>query len=369
MSKTGPSSISKTINDRLRVCRSSIQTKSLDGYLVTARNDQSYLTGFDGEDGAALILPRKVYLLTDGRFAEQAAKTCPWATAVIRRGPLPDVLPQLVRKHRLKRIGFEPAALTVQAHAAFRRTAKPARLVPTPGLMSAMRLIKDPAEVRLLRRAVRIAEDAFQYVTARIEPGMTERRIAADLQHDMIRRGASEASFPTIVAVGRQSSLQHAVPGDRKVRVGSPILIDWGACYAGYRSDLTRVVFVHRIPPRFRRIYEAVLTAQLDAIRAVRPGVRMGDVDAVARASLKEAGLDAYFTHGLGHGIGLDIHEAPRLGPRVTETLRAGMVLTVEPGVYLPGVGGVRIEDDVLVTGSGAKVLSRLGKDLNSMVV
>jgi len=360
---------SPQIADRLRACRTKITQKALDGYLVTNRTDQYYLTDFNGEDGAALILRKRVVLLTDGRFAEEAARFAPWATAVVRTVSLSEALGRLARRHRPGRIGFDPGRITVKLHTAVRRAVRPAKLVAVPGLVEGLRLIKDATEVAALTRAVRIAESAFKSVIGRLRLGTTERQLAAALQHEMIRRGASEASFPIVVAEGARSSLPHAVPGDRRIRAGSAVLIDWGAVVGGYCSDLTRVVFVHRIPPRFRRMYENVYAAQAEAIQAIRPGVRMCDVDARARRRLERASLGRRFSHGLGHGIGLDVHEAPRLAKRVIEPLEAGMVVTVEPGVYLPDVGGVRIEDDVLVTRSGCRVLSRLPKDLGSMVI
>jgi len=349
--------------------RVKITRKSLDGYLVTSRPDQYYLTGFNGEDGATLILRNRVILLTEGRLAEEAAGAASWATAVVRTGPLSEAFGRLVRRHRLKRIGFEPARITVKLHADLRRSAKPAKLVPLAGLVEGLRIIKDATEVATLTKAVHIAESAFKTVISRLRIGTTERQLAALLQHEMIRLGASDASFPIVVAEGTRSSLPHAVPGDRRFRSGSAVLIDWGAVFEQYHSDLTRVVFVHRIPPRFRRLYESVYAAQFEAIQAIRPGVRMCDVDALARGRLQKAGLGRYFGHGLGHGIGLNIHEGPRLAKRVTDPLEAGMVVTVEPGVYIPGLGGVRIEDDVLVTRTGCRVLSRLPKDLDTMVI
>jgi len=357
------------IAKRLKALRTKITQKSLVGYLVTNLADQYYLTGFSGEGGAALILPKRVYLLTDGRFAEEADKVVPWAQAVVRKTALSEAIGRVARKHRLERIGFDPARITVKLQTAVRRAVRPAKMVPVEGLVEDLRLIKDATEVAALTKAVRIAESAFEAVTRGLRVQTTERQLAADLQHEMIRRGATGASFPIVVAEGARSSLPHAVPGDRKIRSGSAVLIDWGAIYEGYCSDLTRVIFVHRIPPRFRRMYENVLAAQMEAIQAIRPGVRMCDVDALARNRLRKAGLAQYFAHSLGHGIGLKVHEAPRLGQRVTDLLEAGMVVTVEPGVYMPGVGGVRIEDDVLVTETGCKVLSRLPKNLENMVI
>lgn len=356
------------IASRLAACEARIQQKGLCGYLVTQRTDQHYLTGFDGEDGAALILPGRLILITDGRFKEEAAATG-WAKAVFRNEPLHQAVAKLVRRHRLKRIGFQPEALSVHLYGELRKALRPARLVSMPPVARELRLVKDPGEVEAIERAIRVAESAFLAVRSRIRPGMTERELAARLHHEMLRRGASDASFPIIVAEGANAARPHAVPGDRRFAVGSPVLIDWGATVAGYRSDLTRVVFVRKIPPRFRQMYEAVLKAQVAAIHAIRPGARMCDVDAQARSLLKKAGMGTQFSHSTGHGLGLDIHEAPRLAAKIKDSLKPGMVVTVEPGVYFSGVGGVRIEDDVLVTQTGYRVLSRLTKSIDDMVV
>jgi Xaa-Pro aminopeptidase len=341
----------------------------VDGYLVTSRVDQFYLTHFDGEDGAALILPRQVWIVTDGRFKDEAASSAPWARALVRTDSLIDAVARLVKRKRISRLGFQPEALTVEAFEKLRKAARPVKLVPAPGLTRQLRLYKDASEVAAIERAVEVAQDAFLHVMNRIRVGMTERQLAADLHHEMVRRGATDSSFPVIVAEGPNAAFPHAVPGDRKLQSGSAVLIDWGATVDHYRSDLTRVVFIRRIPPRIRKLYTQVLAAQEAAIAAVAPGKRMCDVDAVARNVLKRARLDKAFSHGLGHGLGLDIHEAPRLSRRIKDRLEPGMVVTVEPGVYLPGVGGVRIEDDVLVTPYGYRTLTSLPKDIDAMVV
>ncbi len=346
-----------------------MEAKSLDGYLVTARPDQYYLTGFDGEDGAALLLPKTVYLLTDGRFEEEAAVVAPWARAIIRRASLAEVIGKLARKHRIKRLGFQSEALTVRGHTAIRRALGATKLRPAPPLTREQRLIKDEREIAATRKAIAVAESAFRATAKRLRPGMTERQLAALLLHEMLRRGADGAAFPTIVAEGANSSLPHARPGDRKIGRGSAVLIDWGALVDHYRSDLTRMIYVRRIPPRFRRMHEQVLAAQQAAMAVIGPGVRMCEVDARARRSLRRAGLEKRFTHGLGHGLGLDVHEEPRLGPRCRETLKTGMLVTVEPGVYVPGIGGVRIEDDVRVAETGVEVLSTLERTPEAFVV
>lgn len=356
---------------RLEACVNKIHRKAVQGYLITSRTDQYYFTGFDGEDGAALLLPGRVYLVTDGRFKQEAADTS-WAKAIIRTGPLAVAVGELVRKLRIRRLGFQPEAMSVQQYRAFQREVRPARLVPMPPVSEELRVIKDPAEVAILEKAVEIAQTAFLKTIKGLRPGTTERELAAELEYEMIRRGASGPSFPTIVAEGPRAALPHAVPGDRRIREGSAVLIDWGAMVGHYRSDLTRVVFVRRIPPRFRRMYEAVLSAQREAIQAIAPGVTCGELDSLARRRLKGFRLDRYFTHTLGHAVGLDIHEPPRLSqnpPWAQQRLRPGMVITVEPGVYLPGIGGVRIEDDVLVTESGHRVLSNLPGEIDAWVV
>jgi Xaa-Pro aminopeptidase len=357
---------------RLLACRQKIQQKSLDGYLITNRADQFYFTGFDGEDGAALVTPRQVYLLTDGRFEQEAAETAPWAQAIIRKGRLSEALAKLATRLRLRQIGFQPEILTVQAHKDFAKALRPARLVPLPGISTDLRIIKDEGEVETIVRAGRIATDAFSRAIRRIRVGMTELELAALLEYEMMRGGASGPSFQTIVAEGPRAALPHARPTNRRINAGSLVLIDWGARVGHYCSDLTRVVFVRRIPPRFRRMYNVVRAAQRAGMEAVRPGARMRDPDAAARAVLRQAGMERAFSHGLGHGLGLDIHEAPRLssrGPDANDPLKPGMVVTVEPGVYFPGIGGVRIEDDVLVTDQGCRLLTDLPTDIDSMVV
>ncbi len=354
---------------RLAACREALARRKLDALLITNRVDQFYLTEFDGEDGAALVFPEDVCLLTDGRFAEEAQNNAPWTVRVVRTGALKDAVHRVTRRHRVRRLGFQPEHISVALFGELRKLLRPAQLLPLPKVPADSRLRKDASEVAAIREAIRVAETAFRTVIRRLKVGMTELELAAELQHEMLSLGASEASFPIIVAEGPNSSRPHARPGNRKIGVGSAVLIDWGATVTHYRSDLTRVVFVRRIPPRFRQMYDKVLAAQAEAIVAIRPGVRMCDVDAKARRFLAKAGLGHRFGHGLGHGLGLDIHEAPRLARKVVDRLEPGMVVTVEPGVYIPGVGGVRIEDDVLVTEQGAEVLTSLPRDLGAMVV
>lgn len=357
-----------TIAERLRACRRRIHQKTVDGYLVSGRADQLYLTGFGGEDGVVLVLPRRTVLITDGRFKREAA-ALRWAKAVFRDVGLPEAVGKIARQYGIQRLGFQPEAMSVQMCNLLRRAIRPARLVAMPPIIMDQRLVKDAAEIAAVQKAVRVAEAAFSATVKQVRPGMTERQLAARLLYEILAHGGDEASFPVIVAEGANAARPHAVPGERKLRVGSAVLIDWGARVNGYCSDLTRVIFVRRIPPRFRQMYEHVLAAQQAAIAAIRPGVRMREVDGAARRVLTKARMGRHFSHGLGHGLGLEVHEAPRLGPKQAERLEPGMIVTVEPGVYIAGRGGVRIEDDVLVTRTGCRVLSGLSKDIDEMIV
>lgn len=240
-----------------------------------------------------------------------------------------------------------------------------ARLVETTGVVSGLRRIKDASEIAEIRRAVRIQEAALEATLEGLGPGRREADLAASLEFEMRTRGSSEPAFDVIVAARANGSLPHAIPGRTRTAKGQPLLIDWGATVGGYRSDMTRTFSLGRWSKAMREIYEVTLEAQLSAIEAIGPGVRCAEVDAAARDIIDDAGYGDRFGHGLGHGVGLDIHESPRLARGSEDVLEPGMVVTVEPGIYLPGVGGVRIEDLVVVTERGRRNLSSLPKDLD----
>ena len=341
----------------------------LGAYLISKPMDYFYLTGFTGEDSAVLVMPRELHAISDGRFDEVLNRDCPWMKKWMRRGLINDQIAKTSKALKVRKLAIQGDALTVADHAELRKLNRSTRLVSAPSIVGDMRLRKDDTELALIRKSIRCAEDAFRATCASIKVGQSEVDIAARLEYEMKKRGASGPSFPTIVAEGPNAALPHAFPGRRKVKRGSAILIDWGARLANYCSDLTRMVFVGSIPRKVAEIYEIVLEAQRRAIAAIRPGKRMCDIDAVARDYITEAGYGEEFNHGLGHGHGLDIHEAPSLSWRSNAKLAAGMVVTVEPGIYLPRIGGVRIEDDVLVTPKGTRVLTRLGRKLEDAVI
>lgn len=351
-----------TVNyaDRLTRLRAAMTAQRIDAFLVVNRMDQYWLTGFTGEDGAVLVTPKQVVLLTDGRFDEAADREAPHCRKVIRKTRDAATNARVIRRYKPRRVGFEPAHLDVAAFVALTRALKPIKLVSTSGLIRNLRLTKDAVEVAAIRRAIQVAESAFTEMQGWLKPGMTEHEVAARLAFSMQAGGAQGPSFPTIVAAGANASLPHYEPGDTVIEANRGLLLDWGARVGWYVSDLTRMVWLGSIPTDLRKPFEVCRRAHDAAIAVIRAGVAAAAVDRAARTVITEAGLGARFTHALGHGIGLDVHESPRLGKKSKDKLVAGMVVTVEPGIYLPGVGGVRLESDVLVTATGCEVLSTL---------
>ena len=356
-------------SDRLSRCRRQLKRTGAGAFLLSNPRDFFYLTGFSGDESAAMVTTRDVWLISDGRFEEQIKKECPWARTYMRRGTLNAEIAKACKDLKLRKLAVQADYLTVGDHAELKKMANGVRFVSAPPICATLRALKSSSEVAAMNKALRNAEEAFKAMRKTIRVGQTELEMAARLEYEMKSRGASAPAFPTICAEGANGALPHAQPGKRKVKRGSAILFDWGARVGGYCSDLTRMVFVGSVPPRFREIYEIVLASQLAGIAEIRPGRRMCDIDAVARKVVEDAGYGPQFNHGLGHGLGLDVHEAPSLSWRSKEKLQAGMLVTVEPGIYLPGVGGVRIEDDILVTRTGRRILSRLGKTLKDSVI
>ena len=352
--------------------RKAMRRVGVDALLVTDFTNVTYLTGFTGDDSHVLIRQDGETVLSDPRYTTQLGEECPGVDLHIR-APGATMLQAVVRVTRVARIGrlgIEGDSMTVGLRDRIAEKLPRVELVATSGLVEKLRLIKDKQEVARLRKAVWQAEKAFGVLRSVLRPETTEKEAADELEHQCRLFGAKDAAFPTIVAVGPRAALPHATPSRRR-RIGEAdfVLIDWGANEGLYRSDLTRVLATGRISPKFKRIYRVVLEAQARAIAAIRPGVAAHKVDSVARTIIAKAGFGTRFRHGLGHGLGILVHEAPRLAVRSQTILKAGMVVTVEPGIYLPGWGGVRIEDDVLVTRTGHEVLTHVPKRLEDVAV
>jgi Xaa-Pro aminopeptidase len=362
--------MTEIVADRGARLRREIRRRRIHGLLVTDPLDVGYLAGFTGEDSWLLAGAGKGCLITDFRYAEQAEAECPDFTLVVRRAGLVEAIAPVVRRKGIKRLGFDPDTTTVSLLSRLRKSLKGVRLVPVQRIVGGLRTIKDRAEQQAIRHAVGVAEEAWAAFRKNVRRGMTEGRLAAELDHQMRLAGADGPAFPTIVGVDASASKPHHHPGAKRLRRGSVLLVDFGAKVGGYVCDLTRVLFAGRIPSHARKVYSLVYEAQAAAIARVGPGAVLSEVDAAARRIIADAGFGEQFQHGLGHGIGRQVHEAPSMGPRdVKGRLEPGMIVTVEPGIYLRGRFGVRIEDDVLVTAKGHEVLTHVEKDLEMMVL
>jgi Xaa-Pro aminopeptidase len=337
--------------------------RRLDALLVSLSPNLRYLTGFTGSNGALLLTANEAVLYTDSRYSIQAAQetTC---TVKIAKGPMLMDVVAGIEKLRLRRIGYEPARMTCEFFDSLHsRLPVKASLYPAGGWIEELRMIKSAEELDVIRRSVALNSMAFEQTCARLKPGMRESDLAAELEYKMRRLGAEKPSFDTIVAGGERSALPHAQPSRARLDRGL-VVIDMGAMLDGYASDMTRMLHVGTPATKIKRMYRAVLEAQLAAIEAVRAGARTAAVDSAARRTLKGYGLDHAFTHSTGHGLGLEIHEPPRLGRKDKLRLQEGMAITIEPGAYLEGFGGIRIEDTVVVTRTGCEILTPTSKEL-----
>ena len=325
-----------------------------------------YFSGYTGTEAAMLCRGARRWLITDSRYQEAAALDAPECKLTLWKKSMADTAAEILKKSAGRKIGVEAESLSFGAGEVFRRAGiKP---VPLPAEFAGVRQVKNAAETAAIKKAVKIAEDAFTEFRPRLRAGMTELDIKAELEYLALRRGAEGMSFPTIVAIGANSSLPHAQAGKNRLKAGVPLLIDFGVFADGYASDLTRTLFFGKMPPFWRKHYQLVLDAQLAGIAAIKAGISGKIPDEAAREVFRRAGVEEYFIHSLGHGFGLEIHEAPRLS-RFAGILPPGSVVTVEPGLYFPGKGGIRIEDDVRVTAERGEVLSGLPKSLNDCVL
>jgi Xaa-Pro aminopeptidase len=352
---------------RLPRLRRPLAEAGCEALLVTKIENVRYLTGFSGSTAMLLVRGGDAILLTDGRYGDQARDElrANGVEAAVEVGRLPAQHEMLRRVLRgVPTLGLEAANVSWSAARDFEAMLAGTRLVPTRGLVETLRRVKDAGELARIERAADIADIALAQVKPRLTEGVTDREFAAELELEMRRRGADGAAFETIVAVGPDGAMPHARPSGRSVEEGELVVIDFGALVEGYRSDMTRTLCVGDPGGRAQELVDAVLAAQRAGVRAVRPGVAAQDVDGASRTMLDEAGLGAAFLHGTGHGVGLEIHEAPAIAPDSADILEEGAVVTVEPGVYVNGLGGVRIEDTVVVTADGARPLTKSTKDL-----
>ena len=350
--------------NRLTALRSLLAEKNLDGVIVTKYVNLHYFSGFRGDDTTLVITKDKALLVTDNRYTEQAQKQAPLFEVVEHKHGLIKKTAELVKKLGCRRVGFEGNAILYDVYAGLASLLDGVEF-RTPLNLDALRQIKDEEEIGYIRKACEFADKAFEDIVKFIKPGMTEIAVAARLEQVMREAGSERPSFDTIVASGLRGSMPHGTATEKLIEEGDFVTMDYGAKYQGYCSDITRTVCVGRASDRQREVYNAVLGTQKMVLEAIAPGKSGKEIDAASRAFLKKYDLAQYFGYGLGHSLGLEIHEEPRLSPSSTcEHLQPGMLITDEPGVYLSGWGGLRIEDTVLVTKTGSERLTKSNKEL-----
>jgi Xaa-Pro aminopeptidase len=341
------------VNKRLQKLRRLFEEKEIDAIFITQSENRRYLSGFDGTAGYLFITKRKAVLATDFRYIEQAKAEAPDFEILRITGNLADWFPGLIRDSDIKNPGFEAGDITFNFHRQLRDAIKKklvsSKLVAVGGMVESLRAVKEPGEIELIRKASAITDAAFEYVEGTIKAGMTEKQVAWELEKALHEKGSQPLPFDIIVASGPQAALPHHKPSDRVINKGEPIVIDMGARSGGYASDLSRTICVGTPTAIFKKVYGTVLDAQTAAMSIITKGMTGHKADNAAREVIQKAGYGEAFGHSLGHGVGLAEHELPRLGPASDERLTDGMVFTVEPGIYLPGWGGVRIEDTVVM--------------------
>ena len=354
------------MTSRLRLVQAKVAEADLDLYLVSHLPHVRYLCGFSGSSGMLLLSRRDAWFFTDSRYAEQIRREVKGAKRVVpESGSLIEAIcaSELLRKGH-PRLGFQARHLNVDAHAKLQRGVTGALLVPHDELVEPFTTVKDSREIVSIERAARIADKAFQRILKVIRPGLRELDVARELEYIMLKLGSEGKAFTTICASGARSALPHGDASKKRLEAGDFVTLDYGALVSGYCSDITRTVVLGRATPRQKRLYRVVQSAEARAVAKVKPGGSTRAVDRAARQIITRAGFGSKFGHGTGHGIGLEVHQGPYLSPRTDGILKAGMVVTVEPGIYIPGYGGVRIEDDVLVTSRGHRVLTTAPRHL-----
>lgn len=346
--------------DRLRAL---MKKNNLASFLITSPYNLRYLTNFTGTTGLAVITLDKAFFVTDFRYTGQAAAQASGFEIIQNTGPIFDEVATLVEKEQLVNMAFEETTVSFAEYSVLEELVS-CELIPVMGLIEELREVKDAEEIALIEKACSIADAGFKYILTVIKPGMTEIEIANQLDFYMRSLGASGVSFDTIVASGLRSAMPHGVASEKIIEQGDFVTLDFGCYYQGYVSDMTRTFAVGEPDPRLKEIYQIVLDAQLNVLAEAKPGVTGIQLDAIARDYITSHGYGDAFGHSTGHGIGLEIHEGPNVSFRADKQFVAGNVITDEPGIYLPGIGGVRIEDDLLITADGNRVLTHSPKEL-----
>lgn len=353
----------------LEKLKKKLKEEEVGGLLITNETNVHYITNFTGSESVLLITPERDYLFTDFRYVEQAQQDIPWIMIVEKKVSLIKTICGKLKRLKIKKLYIESLYLTFDQYDEIRRNTNEIHIVPTKGIIEEYRKRKTSEELEKIRTAIDIAERAYYRIRKKILTGVSEKKIADFLEFEIRNQGGERSSFEIICAAGPRASQPHARATTRSIHKKDTILIDWGACFRFYNSDLTRISFVDKISTEFKKIYQIVLDAQRFAIDRVRPGRMAKEIDSAARNYIVKKGFSKCFGHGVGHGIGLEVHEGPIINRRSKEILEENMVFTIEPGIYIPGWGGVRIEDMVLVSSSGCSVLSNIPKEFKDIVI
>ncbi|MBP1155065.1 MULTISPECIES: Xaa-Pro peptidase family protein [unclassified Paenibacillus] len=350
--------------ERIRRLRSLMQEQGLRALLITNATNRLYMTGFTGSSGYVVVTEDRAILLTDFRYMTQAPQQAVGYEVIEHAPQAMESVKDLLAQSGLTKLGFEQNDMTYGVYQACAGTLSGIELVPTDSLVEQLRMVKDDGELAIMQEAAELADRTFEYVLGLLKPGMRELDIALEIEMYVRAHGAASTSFETIVASGERSALPHGKASDKIIGTNEFVKLDFGAYYKGYCSDITRTVVLGTPTDKHREIYSIVLEAQLEALDRIRPGMTGREADAVARDVIKRYGYGDLFGHGTGHGLGMEIHEAPRLSMTGEVVLAPGMTVTVEPGIYVPGFGGVRIEDDIVITDNGNRRLTQSSKDL-----
>ncbi|MDQ0231937.1 Xaa-Pro aminopeptidase [Metabacillus malikii] len=349
---------------KLEKIRNRFHELSIDGLLITSEFNRRYMTGFTGTSGLAIITETKAIFMTDFRYMEQAAKQVQQFEIIQHTGLLSEEVAKVAKELGIKKLGFEQDHLTYQQYALYKNALATTEFVPVSGAVEKLRLIKSPSEIKILKEATEIADAAYNHILTYVKPGIREIEVSNELEFFMRKNGATSSSFDIIVASGYRSALPHGVATEKVIEKGDFVTLDFGAYYKGYCSDITRTFAVGEPADELKKIYEVVLEAQKRGMAGIKPGMNGKEADALTRNYITEQGYGEYFGHSTGHGLGMEVHEGPALSVRSNTILEPGMVVTVEPGIYVAGLGGVRIEDDTVITDSGNESLSHSPKEL-----
>ncbi|AKL85131.1 M24 family metallopeptidase [Bacillus atrophaeus] len=349
---------------KLEKLRNLFKQLGIDGLLITSGTNLQYMTGFTGSAGLAVISEERAAFITDFRYTEQAKAQVKGFEIIEHGGSLIQTAADTINDFGIAKLGFEQNSMTYGTYASYHAVVNSAELVPVAESVEKLRLIKSDEEIKILEEAAKIADDAFHHILTFIKPGISEISVANELEFFMRSQGADSSSFDMIVASGLRSSLPHGVASEKLIESGDFVTLDFGAYYKGYCSDITRTIAVGEPSDKLKDIYQIVFDAQVLGVQHIKPGMTGKEADALTRDHITAKGYGQYFGHSTGHGLGMEVHESPGLSARSSAVLEPGMIVTVEPGIYIPETGGVRIEDDIVITENGCRTITHSPKEL-----